>query len=535
MSLLQLFCNNISLILILGGTTMKKVYCLYRVSTDQQVEKNDIPMQREACHKFADEKGWCIEKEFYEKGVSGFKVSANDRDAIQDLKRAAVSREFDILLVFMFDRLGRRDDETPFVVEWFVRNGVAVWSVNEGEQRFDNHIDKLLNYIQFWQASGESIKTSIRTKTRIEQLTKEEIYTGGTTPYGYRLVLNGRVNRQGREVHNLEVDPVSGTVVQLIYQKYVEEGMGTHRIARFLTENGVNSTQGNIWTSGSISRILKNKIYTGVIKKGSAISECIPSLRLIDDLLFERAQIQRQAYLEKQSLVRRPWQNINTLCLLGLAYCGHCGRRLIRGTSGKSYSHIDGTKSYQTRERYICANHQGYMHCCDGPAGFSKRRLQETVFDEIQNQLNKIQGEEYIACYQEQIRQRIQKIREAQDKSARLTEKLQKNIEDLNMEMIRALNDESLLSIPIIRGAIECVQGKIKDENESIVAQEQQIMNFEKRNRELERLLRNIEPYMESLYSEKRENVVEALAAIVQRIDVISTSEVLITYCYSIG
>ena len=51
----------------------------------------------------------------------------------------------------MFDRIGRRDDETPFVVEWLVRNGVSVWSVCEGEQRFDNHVDKLTNYIRYWQ------------------------------------------------------------------------------------------------------------------------------------------------------------------------------------------------------------------------------------------------------------------------------------------------------------------------------------------------------------------------------------------------
>jgi len=31
-----------------------------------------------------------------------------------------------------------------------------VWSVKEGEQRFDHHVDKLTNYIRYWQASGES-------------------------------------------------------------------------------------------------------------------------------------------------------------------------------------------------------------------------------------------------------------------------------------------------------------------------------------------------------------------------------------------
>ena len=51
----------------------KRVYTLYRVSTIGQVEKDDIPMQKEACHEFAERQGWEIVKEFSEKGVSGFK------------------------------------------------------------------------------------------------------------------------------------------------------------------------------------------------------------------------------------------------------------------------------------------------------------------------------------------------------------------------------------------------------------------------------------------------------------------------------
>lgn len=58
----------------------------------------------------------------------------------------------------MFDRLGRIENETPFVLEWFADHGIEVWSVNEGQQKFDQHVDKLMNYIRFWQASGESEK-----------------------------------------------------------------------------------------------------------------------------------------------------------------------------------------------------------------------------------------------------------------------------------------------------------------------------------------------------------------------------------------
>lgn len=183
-----------------------RVYTLYRVSTLGQVEKDDIPMQKQRCRKFAEMQEWNIIKEFSEKGVSGFKVSAKDRDAIQEIQRDAVDGKFDILLVFMFDRIRRRDDETPFVVEWFVKNGVEVWSAMEGRQRFDSHVDKLMNYIRYWQASGESLKTSMRVKTRLGQLTEEGLYTGGSILFGYCLEKRGRINKRNREVFDLVVD-----------------------------------------------------------------------------------------------------------------------------------------------------------------------------------------------------------------------------------------------------------------------------------------------------------------------------------------
>lgn len=201
---------------------MKRDYCLYRVSTKKQAdrsEKNesDIPMQRTACHDFAGgQRDWKILKEYSEKGVSGYKVSAQDRDAIQELKEAALKGEFDILLVFMFDRIGRIDDETPFVVEWFAKHGIEVLSTQEGQQRFDNHVDKLTNYLRFWQASGESEKTSIRIRNKMQQMASTGLYTGGPVKFGYRLVESGTVNRKGQPVKRYEIDPAEREVLQLI-------------------------------------------------------------------------------------------------------------------------------------------------------------------------------------------------------------------------------------------------------------------------------------------------------------------------------
>ena len=51
-----------------------------------------------------------LPNEISEKGVSGYKVSTNAREAIVEIKKRAAQHQFDVLLVFMFDRLGRRED-----------------------------------------------------------------------------------------------------------------------------------------------------------------------------------------------------------------------------------------------------------------------------------------------------------------------------------------------------------------------------------------------------------------------------------------
>lgn len=87
-------------------------------------------------------RGWRVVMEKAEKGVSGSKVSASKRDVIQELRTAASNKEFDVLLVYMFDRLGRIESETPFVLEWFVQNGIEMWSTHEGQQRIESHSDQ---------------------------------------------------------------------------------------------------------------------------------------------------------------------------------------------------------------------------------------------------------------------------------------------------------------------------------------------------------------------------------------------------------
>ena len=215
-----------------------RVCCLYRVSTTAQVDHNGIPMQREACQEYARKHGLWIIKEYQERGISAFKTPAEDRDALQKLREDALEKRFDILLVFMFDRIGRRSDETPFVVEWFIKHGIRVISVKEGEQILDSHTDRLLNYIRYWQGEGESKNTSLRIQTRLRQMHQEGYYTGGPVAYGYRLAYTGRRNKKGKPVQDLLVCDEEAAIVKEIFARTVSEQIGTTTLANDLTSEG---------------------------------------------------------------------------------------------------------------------------------------------------------------------------------------------------------------------------------------------------------------------------------------------------------
>jgi len=303
---------------------------LYRVSTKKQVFTNvdntdDIPMQRLACREFATRMGWTVGKEFEEFGISGSKVSAEKRDAIQDLKDAALKGEFQVLLVFMFDRLGRIDDETPFVLEWFVRHGIEVWSVNEGEQKIEQHIDKLMNYIRFWQAAGESEKTSVRTKTALSQMVQEGHFRGGGVAFGFRIEKQGRMNKGNNEVYEILIDEQEAPVVRTIFGLYTIKGYGSQRIATYLREHGITTRRGENFTNSTISHILGNKSYIGILRSGETESEMFPHLQIIDPLTFEAAQnlkTQRSADYQERCV---PLNTKGSSLLSGNVFCGHCG------------------------------------------------------------------------------------------------------------------------------------------------------------------------------------------------------------------
>ena len=438
----------------------KRVCCLYRVSTLKQVEKDDIPMQKQRCHEFAAQMGWDIVREFSEKGVSGFKVSAKQRDAIQEIQREAALNTFDILLVFMFDRLGRRDDETPFIVEWFVNNGIEVWSAEEGQQRFDNHVDKLLNYIRYWQASGESIKTSVRTKTRMEQLTQEGHFTGGCVPFGYSLEHKGRTNKRNQDVGDLVIEPDEAEIVKLIFQKYLCEGYGAQRLCRYLAEQGITNRKGRNIPTTSINRIIKNPIYTGVIRNGDSQSEMLPELQIIDAETYERAQQMMEKRVTHHDDV--PLNTKGRSLLVGNVYCGHCGGRLTLTTSGRKRVRKDGTIVRETRARYQCHYNVRHPGECDGQSGYGVEKLDKLVDQIIRIQLGRIQNSPSQELIEKQQAKEVELVKSRLNLLNEQYRQKQREYKDLRAETIKVIQGTSRLNEYLLNSLLSQTTEQIK-------------------------------------------------------------------------
>ena len=446
-----------------------RVCCLYRVSTDKQVDygtnhEADIPMQRKACHKFAEQMGWEIVYEEQEDGVSGHKVRAENRDKIQTIKELALKGKFDILLVFMFDRIGRIADETPFVVEWFVKNGIHVWSTQEGEQRFDNHIDKLLNYIRFWQADGESEKTSIRTKTSLGQMVEEGHYKGGTAPVGYELVKSGRFNKRKHELYDLKVKENDAKIVLLIFEKYVNEGYGVQKIANYLNDNGYPNPTGNRWSHNTIRNILKNETYVGILKSGETRSPHLSELQIVPQGLFDKAQaIRRERAEAKANMPRVPINMRGNSLLSGNVFCGHCGSRLHLTTTSRYYTKADGTVIKKRRVRYACYKKVRKMADCGGQSGYSAAKLDgmiETLVKDIFERMKGLSKSEIISArYEKEINLRKSNLQSAR---AELV-KEQTKLSDLRAEVIKSIQGESVYSKEMLSGLVNEVETKVKE------------------------------------------------------------------------
>ena len=481
----------------------ERVDCLYRVSTTKQVDHDeqnqaDIPVQRKACREFAAKMGWTIVHEEQENGVSGYKVSANDRDKLQLLKERAEQGKFDILLVFMFDRLGRKSDETPFVVEWFVKHGIRVWSVNEGEQRFESHTDRLTNYIRYWQADGESQKTSIRTKTALGQMVQEGRFRGGSAPYGYRLAPSGISNKRKHEVYKLEIDEDEARVVRMMFNLCVGSGYGRCKIANLISGQGIQTRTGGSWHEATVGHILHNITYMGVLRSGESQSEVFPELQIIDPITFELAQkLMTERVNEFNEQRTLPRNTSGQSMLSGNLFCGHCGGRLTLTTNGTVRKNADGVQVARRRIRYVCYNKTRHRAECSGQTGYTMHILDGMVTEvlhQIFDRMKSVREDEIVSRTQMNVTADVKnQLTAAKREFTRAT----REYDAVKSKLMAIIRGESNLPESVISEMAEDAKKKMMAASEKVSALNAEMEQSNSRTNEIRRDYQSIMKWSE--------------------------------------
>ena len=432
---------------------VKKVRTLLRVSSRQQLHEDDIPVQRaEAEQYIAKQPDWVLDREYMEKAVSAYKNSAEDREVLQEILADAKAKQFDILLTYMSDRIGRQE-EYSFYVAALNQLGIQVWTIKDGQLKTEEHVDKLLNYIRFWQNEGESKKTSMRVRDNQIELVRSGKFVGGKAPFGYRLVPSGMISNHGRLLKKLEIVEQNAVIVRKIYSLAVYQGMGYEKISKILNEEGVPAIATEKWKSATIAGILKNPIYMGFYainrrkNQGSFTRldrrdwiysrEQIPELVIIEQSVWERAQEIREARKAKIEASREapcpiPFSTGGKLALTGLAYCGYCGKKLKNGSYRNRWT-VKGTGEKKTSfvGQYVCPDQCRERSC------YSQDYLETIVLKVAEGWLEHLQHvdvtkelEEMQSRQQSRMEKRIQDNRRVQKKTREDIETLEEKIPD---------------------------------------------------------------------------------------------------------
>ena len=148
---------------------MKRVRVLLRVSSNQQLDADgDLDIQRQIDLDYIREhKDWVLDKkEYFEGSNSGYKNAVEKRDILKEILEDAKNGEYDILVVYKDDRVGRRMWEIGSYVMTLKRYGVDIYTVKDGciSPETDDIMGQMVLALRYGNAQKSSSDTGMRVK-----------------------------------------------------------------------------------------------------------------------------------------------------------------------------------------------------------------------------------------------------------------------------------------------------------------------------------------------------------------------------------
>ena len=503
--------------------TKKIVRILLRVSSDQQLEADgDLSIQRQlVVEEVKKHEEWILDsKEYFEGSNSGYKNSVVDRDVLQEALRDAENKEYDILLAYKDDRLGRRMLEIPMYIMSLKQFGVDVYTVKDGLLTPDigDVMGMLRLTMQYGMAEKSSSDTGIRVKDTAKKLVQQGKFMGGKAPYGYKLEYSGEYSKHQRALKHLVIVPEHAEVVKYIYKLSLYKEYGSGKIATTLNLDNryKNLAPNDVWKSGTITSILTNPIYTGytAYRRREHIGGRYRSLSqedwiiaekpndeitIIDRDMWEKVQIsrqkrgrkyQKQSWNEKATVISR---NDGQLALIDVAYCGYCGRKLTNGTK-YDYWTIKGTGERRSSQKsiYKCQNvWQGVPH--EKMKQIRSDKIEPIVFKKLSEYVGRLQEDENIF---EQIlgNQSVEKKQQEQllVREKRKLQEIEKDMNILNDAIPKAITGTYPLSLEDLAKNIERQKDKASKQKAVVDEVETNIKNLSVSQEDWENLYHNL-------------------------------------------
>ena len=229
--------------------TKRKVVAYCRVSTDNEDQANSFESQQRYFRQYIERNpDWELYEVFADEGISG--TNTKKRKEFNRMIACAKNGDFDLIVTKEISRFARNTLDSIFYTRDLKKHGVGVIFLNDNINTLDGDAELRLA-IMSSIAQEESRKTSERVKWG-QKRQMEQGVVFGRSMLGYD-VKDGKmyINEDGAKV------------VRLIFHKFVNEGKGTHVIARELREEGIKPMRVKEWQNTVILRVIRNEKYCG--------------------------------------------------------------------------------------------------------------------------------------------------------------------------------------------------------------------------------------------------------------------------------
>ena len=229
--------------------TKKRVAAYCRVSTDNEDQANSFESQQRYFRQYIERNSdWELYAIFADEGISG--TNTKKRKEFNRMIECAKNGDFDLIITKEISRFARNTLDSIFYTRDLKKHGVGVIFLNDNINTLDGDAELRLA-IMSSIAQEESRKTSERVKWG-QKRQMEQGVVFGRSMLGYD-VKDGKmtINEEGAKI------------VRLIFHKFVDEGKGTHVIARELREEGIESMRVKEWQNTVILRVIRNEKYCG--------------------------------------------------------------------------------------------------------------------------------------------------------------------------------------------------------------------------------------------------------------------------------